>query len=92
MARNTFTLLERTAEDEAAGLHPVQLRGGPIVRLTGRQLEIINMSMEEKMRVPRDEQMALGRILMDASAQNIDQILRDKDENPPDVPELVAEP
>lgn len=87
-----FVPLEPTAEDVAAGLHPVKSPDGIVVRLTARQMDIMSMPPNEKLHIPEYEMATLGKLLMEASQANIDTILESWEGNPPDVPELVPEP
>lgn len=92
MAGRGFEPLERTAEDEAAGLYPVQAPGGPVVRLTQRQVDIMNMPMHQRQHVSHVELVELGKVLMAASQASIDDALNNMDEHPEQAPELVPEP
>lgn len=85
-------LLERTPEDEAAGIFRVQAPGGAIAKLTARQVQIVGMSMAEKQHVPFPELVELGKIMMSLQQENVDAILREMDENPPQAPEFIPEP
>lgn len=86
-----FELLDRSPDDEAQNLYPLQAPGGTIVRITARQIEIMSMPAEAKIRVPQIELIELGKLLMEASQSNIDEVLQSMDENPPDMPEFVSE-
>lgn len=87
-----FRPLERTPEDETAGLYPIQAPGGPIVRLTERQVDIMNLPMHQKQHVPHAELVELGKMLMAASQASIDDTLRNMDDHPEEAPEFVPEP
>lgn len=91
MAGQGFAPLERTAEDEAAGLYPIQAPGGPIVRLTQRQVDIMNMPSTQRHHVAQIEMVELGKILMAASQGSIDDALRSMDDHPEPAPEIVPE-
>lgn len=84
--------LERTPEDVAEGVFRVQAAGGQVAKLTERQVEIVSMSMADKLRVPFHEQVELGKIVAKLQEDNIDAVLRERDENPPEVPEFISEP
>lgn len=87
-----LTPLERTPEDIAKGVFRVQAQGGAIAKLTARQVEIMQMPIAEKQRVPFAELVELGKIMMNLQQDNVDAVLRELDENPPKVPEFVPEP
>jgi len=92
MAGQGFRLLERTAEDEVGGLYPIQSPGGPVVRLTQRQVDIMNMPVHQRQHVSQVELVELGKTLMEASQASIDDALHNMDEHPEQAPELVPEP
>lgn len=85
-----FQLLDRSSNDEAEDLYPLQAPGGSVVRITARQMQIMSMPAEAKMQVNQIELMELGKLLMQASQSNIDDVLHGMDEYPPeDSPEFV---
>lgn len=92
MPSQGFEQLERTVEDEHSGLYPIRAPGGPIVRLTERQMDIMNMPLHQRQHVPQLEMVELGKMLMAASQASIDDQLRDMDEHPEQAPEFVPEP
>lgn len=92
MAGQGFEPLVRTEDDEAAGLYPIQAPGGPVIRLTQRQVDIMKMPMYQRQHVPHVELVELGKVLMAASQASIDDALHNMDEHPEQAPELVPEP
>lgn len=87
-----ITPLERTPEDVAEGVFRVQAADGAIAKLTARQNEIVSMSVAEKQRVPFSELVELGKTMMQLQQGNVDALLRELDENPPQAPEFIPEP
>lgn len=92
MADQGFRPLERTAEDEVGGLYPIQAPGGPVVRLTQRQMDIMKMPVHQRQHVSQVELVELGKTLMEASQASIDDALHNMDENPEQAPEFVQQP
>lgn len=86
------TPLDRTPEDVAEGVFRVQAAGGAIAKLTARQVEIMKMSMAEKQRIPFTEMVELGKLMMSLQQDNIDSVLQELDDNPPQAPEFIPEP
>ncbi|KAK5949501.1 hypothetical protein OHC33_009494 [Knufia fluminis] len=87
-----FAQLERTPDDIAADLNPIWAPGGPVVHLTARQMDIMNMPPPQKQHVPHLELVELGKMLMAASQSSIDDTLRGMDANPEKAPEFIQDP
>lgn len=87
-----FAQLERTPDDIAADLYPIWAPGGPVVHLTARQMDIMNMPPPQKQHVPHLELVELGKMLMAASQSSIDDTLRGMDANPEKAPEFIQDP
>lgn len=85
-------MLEQTEEDKEAGMYTVIMPDDAQVRMNARQVQILSMPLDQRRHVPQDELVELGKIVMEAQADRIDDMLEAMDLAEEEVPEYVDEP